>query len=262
MQFKGKHIIVTGGAGGIGLEVSRQLLEQGAAVTLFDLREQDLASAREALGAVAPDDRLLGCVADCTDSAAVGRAMAQSVARFGKVDGLVVNAGIRMKSVPLMELDEEVWDNLIRANLRSVFVTCKAAVPHLIEAGGGGIVTVASLSGHLARLDQTGYCASKAGAIQFSRALALEMAQHKVRVNIVCPGTVRTPMFERALAQDGAKVEHDRIYGSADRFRSGIPLRRIAEAEDVASLIGYLLSDVARHLTGQVVFVDGGESLI
>jgi len=261
MQFEGKHFIVTGGASGIGLGVGSQLLAQGAMVTLIDISEQNLDKARARLGGGC-SERLLCCVADCADSGQVVKAAGQSVARFGRLDGLVANAGIRMKSVPLPDLEEDVWDELIRVNLRSVFVTCKAAAPHLKAAGGGSIVTVASLSGHLARLEQTAYCASKAGAIQFSRALAVEMAADKVRVNSVCPGTVRTPMFEKALAQDGAKIEHDRIYGSPSRFRSGIPLRQIAEVEDVAGLIGYLLSDVSRHVTGQVIFVDGGESLL
>jgi NAD(P)-dependent dehydrogenase (short-subunit alcohol dehydrogenase family) len=91
---------------------------------------------------------------------------------------------------------------------------------------------------------------------------ARELAQHKVRVNVICPGTVNTAMFQKALVQDGEKIMHDRVYGSATRFRSGIPLRRIAEVDDPASSILFFLSEAARHITGQTLFVDGGESII
>jgi NAD(P)-dependent dehydrogenase (short-subunit alcohol dehydrogenase family) len=186
----------------------------------------------------------------------------QAVAKFGRLDGLVANAGIRMRSVPFTELDEDVWDQIIRVNLRGVFISCRAAAPHMIAAKTGSIVTVASISARLARLDQSAYCASKAAVIQLSRALALELAQHGIRVNAICPGTVNTAMFQKALVQDGDKILHDRIHGSATRFRSGIPLRRIAEVEDAAGSILFLLSDAARHITGQALSIDGGESII
>jgi 2,3-dihydro-2,3-dihydroxybenzoate dehydrogenase len=92
--------------------------------------------------------------------------------------------------------------------------------------------------------------------------MALELAQYKIRVNAICPGTVNTAMFQKALLQDGEKIMHDRVYGSAIRFRSGIPLRQIAEPDDLAGSILFFLSDAARHITGQTLFVDGGESIV
>lgn len=260
MEFSGKVIAVTGGASGIGLEAARQALERGASVAIFDLDAPELDRAKAGLAQYG--DRVFAAVADAADLISMTRVTSQAVGKFGRLDGLVANAGIRMRSVPFTELDEDVWDQIIRVNLRGVFITCRAAAPHMIAAKAGAIVTVASISGQVARLDQSAYCAGKAGVIQLSRALALELAQYKIRVNAVCPGTVNTAMFQKALLQDGDKIMHDRVYGSAARFRSGIPLRRIAETDDLASSILFLLSDGACHITGQALFVDGGESII
>jgi len=260
MRCSGKVIGVTGGASGIGLETARQVLECGGAVAIFDLDVQELDRAKAGLAQYG--DRVFAAVADSADSGAMTRVIDQAVQTFGRVDGMVANAGIRMRSVPFTELEESVWDEIIRVNLRGVFVTCRAAARHMISAKAGSIVTIASISGQVARLDQSAYCASKAGVIQLSRAMALELAQYKIRVNVICPGTVNTSMFQKALLQDGEKIMHDRVYGSAMRFRSGIPLRQIAEPDDLASSILFFLSDDARHITGQTLFVDGGESII
>jgi 2,3-dihydro-2,3-dihydroxybenzoate dehydrogenase len=132
----------------------------------------------------------------------------------------------------------------------------------MIAAKSGAIVAVASLSGFAPRIGQSAYCVSKAGVIQFARTLALELAEHRIRVNSVCPGTVNTALIKQAQAQDGPQILQDRIYGNAARFRPGIPLRQIAEPEDIAATILFLLSPAARHITGQTIFVDGGESIV
>jgi NAD(P)-dependent dehydrogenase (short-subunit alcohol dehydrogenase family) len=260
MQFTDKVIAVTGGASGIGLETARQLLSRGSSVAIFDLNAQELEQSMRSL--VQYGDRVFAAVADAANLKSMTRGIDQAIGKLGRLDGLVANAGIRMRSVPFTELDEDIWDQIIRVNLRGVFITCRAAAPHMIAARAGSIVTVASISGQVARLDQSAYCASKAGVIQLSRALALELAQHNIRVNAICPGTVNTAMFQNALVQDGEKIMHDRVHGSATRFRSGIPLRRIAEVDDPANSILFFLSDAARHITGQALFVDGGESIV
>ncbi|MGP1680502.1 MAG: SDR family NAD(P)-dependent oxidoreductase, partial [Burkholderiales bacterium] len=235
-------------------------LEYGGSAAIFDLDAQALGRAQA--GLTQYGDRVLAAVADSADLPSMILATDQVVEKYGRLDGIVANAGIRMRSVPFTELDEDIWDQVIRVNLRGVFVTCRAAAPHMIAAKTGSIVTIASISGQVARLDQSAYCASKAGVIQLSRAMALELAQHKIRVNTICPGTVNTAMFQKALLQDGEKILRDRVYGSAARFRSGIPLRQIAESHDLASSILFFLSDSARHITGQTLFVDGGESIV
>jgi len=260
MTFEGQVIAVTGAAGGLGLEASKHFARAGASVALIDLYAEPLAEARELIEG-APD-KIITIAADTADSGAMGNAITGIVNRFGRLDGLIANAGVRMKSTLVSELDDEIWDRTLRVNLRGVFVTCRAAARAMIQAKSGAIVTVASISGQAPRLGQSAYCASKAGVIQLSRVLALELAEHHIRVNTLCPGTINTPMMKRVQLQDGPQAINDRIYGSLERFRPGIPLRRVAEPEDVVPMIAFLLSGAAKHITGQTIFVDGGESIV
>lgn len=145
MRFSGMVIAVTGGASGIGLETARQVLECGGAVAIFDLDAQELDRAKAGLAQYG--DRVLAAVADSADLSSMTRVTDQAVKTFGRMDGMVANAGIRMRSVPFTELDENIWDQIIRVNLRGVFVTCRAAAAHMITAKTGSIVTIASISG-------------------------------------------------------------------------------------------------------------------
>ncbi|WP_454917892.1 SDR family NAD(P)-dependent oxidoreductase [Xanthobacter sediminis] len=260
MSFHGQTIVVTGAASGMGLETARQLADRGANVAMLDIG----AEAVEAVAAAFPDqERVFWAAADTADTEAMEKATAGALGRFGRVDGLVANAGVRMQSTPVTELSDEAWDRIIRINLRGAFVAMRAGARAMkATKTPGSIVTVASISGQVGRMDQSAYAASKAGAVHLSKALAVELAGFGIRVNAVCPGTVKTAMFQLALAQDGERLIHDRIYGSSERLRPGIPLRRLAESEDVSALIVFLLSQEARHITGQAIAVDGGETAL
>lgn len=260
MSPDGSVVAVTGAASGIGFETARHLAASGASVALIDIDAAALAHAERAIPHA--EGQLLSISADTAETPQMESAVRTITGRFGRLDGLVANAGIRMRSTPVTELEDEVWDRLMRVNLRGVFVACRAGARPMIAAGSGAMVAVASISGHTPRLGQSAYCASKAGVIQLVRTLALELAEHHIRVNAVSPGTVNTAILRQAMAHEGAQVLHERIHGSAARFRPGIPLRRIAEPEDVAATILFLLSPAARHITGQTIFVDGGESII
>ena len=260
MQYGEKTALITGAGGGIGFGVAQRILAAGGRVALVDINSTALDKAYSTLD-VGCRKEAICIVADSADPETMDRAAKETVDQFGGLHYVVANAGVRMKSTPVTQLDMETWDRIIRTNLRGAFVTLRSCIPHLIAVGGGSIVAISSLSGKMARIDQSAYCASKAAVTQLSRALALELAEKHIRVNAIGPGTVRTPMFELAQAQDGSNVEKDRIYGSRDRFRTGIPLRRIAEIKDIVSTILFLLSDDSRHITGQTIYIDGGESL-
>lgn len=258
MSFKDKAFLVTGGCTGIGLATARHLLGEGAKVAITDIAQ---ATVDRALGELGGGENLIGLAGDAASTPAMEAIVAETVRNFGRLDGLVASAGIRQRSVPITELTDEVWDEVLRVNLRGVFVSCRAAVPQLIETQGA-IVTVASLSADVGRLEQTAYCASKAGVAQFSRSLSLELAKHNVRVNTVCPGSIDTPMVRKAQEQDGPQTLRDRVEGAPARFRAGIPLRRIGEPQDLADLICFLLSSSSKHITGQAINIDGGESVV
>ncbi len=260
MRQEARVVAVTGAASGIGLETARQLAASGAKVALIDVDSAALPAAERAIPHA--EGQLLSLAADTAETSQMEGAVEAITARFGRLDGFVANAGVRMRSTPVMELDDAVWDRLMRVNLRGVFVACRAGARPMIAAKAGAIVAVASLSGFAARIGQSAYCVSKAGVIQFARTLSLELAEHRIRVNAVCPGTVNTAILKQAQVQDGPQVLHDRIYGNVARFRPGIPLRQIAEPEDIAGTILFLLSPAARHITGQTIFVDGGESIV
>ncbi len=260
METELKVVAVTGAANGIGFETVRKLVALGVSVAMIDVDPLALSAAERRLPHA--EGQLMGIAADTTETAQMENAIQAITARFGRLDGLVANAGVRMRSTRVTDLEDEVWDRLMRVNLRGVFVACRAGARPMIAAGSGVIVAVASLSGYAPRIGQSAYCVSKAGVIQLARTLALELSEHHIRVNSVCPGTVNTAFLKQAQAQDGAETLQERIYGSTTRFRPGIPLRRIAEPEDVAATILFLLSPAARHITGQAIFVDGGESII
>jgi 2,3-dihydro-2,3-dihydroxybenzoate dehydrogenase len=253
-------VAVTGAASGIGLETTRQLVLSGSRVALIDLDPSALSVAEQTLPHAG--GQLMTIRADTAETPQMESAVRAIIDRFGRLDGLVACAGIRMQSTLALDLEDDVWDRVLRVNLRGVFVACRAAARPMIAGKSGAIVAIASLSGHAPRIGQSAYCVSKAGVIQLGRTLALELAEHRIRVNMVCPGTVNTPLLKQAQAQDGPQVLQERIYGSAARFRPGIPLRQIAEPEDIAAAVLFLLSPAARDITGQTIFVDGGESIV
>jgi 2-keto-3-deoxy-L-fuconate dehydrogenase len=231
--------IVTGAASGIGAAVARRLLEGGFEVAAFDRAEPDLAGAAE-LGA----GRLSWYELDVRDEAAV----AAAVAAAGPVDQLFNVAGIG-STTAAPETPVEVWDEVFAVNARGTFLTCKHAIPAMIERGRGSIVNVASVAGLIGLRNRAAYCASKGAVIALTRALAVDHVGAGIRVNCVCPGTVDTPWVRRLVEQAGE---------SLDDLRARQPMGRLGTAEEVAAAAIYLASEEAAFATGTVLALDGG----
>jgi len=228
VTLDGRVAVVTGAAGGLGAAVADRLAAHGAAVERIDLEG---------------DGRRL----DVRDHAAVATAFREIADEHGRIDVLVNCAGIR-EIVTVLELSAEEWQRVIDVNLGGTFHCSQAAARVMAEAGGGSIVNVASTSALAADPSRTAYCASKAGILGLTRAMAFDLGSRGVRVNAVCPGLVRTPLTEAYFA-DQAFVD-----GLADVA----PLGRAADPADVADVVVFLAGDGARHVTGVALPVDGG----
>ena len=248
MRLEGRTALVTGGAGGIGAATARRLAAEGARVAVGDL---DLDAARE----VAADIDGLATALDVTDTASVGRAVAQVGDAFGPVDVLVNNAGTDRFAF-FVKTDEALWDFVLGVNLRGVLACTHAVLASMQERGGGVIVNVASEAGRVGSQGSATYSAAKAGVIGFTKAIARESARFGVRCNAVAPGPIETPLLNSAetqLGELGARLKQAMIDATA--------LRRIGEPDEVAAVIAFLCSDDASYVTGQTVNVSGGLSM-
>jgi NAD(P)-dependent dehydrogenase (short-subunit alcohol dehydrogenase family) len=253
-RFTDKVVIVTGAGSGIGRATAVAFAEAGASVAIVDIGlEKAEATAAEIaeMGANA-----LAIQADVADENDWIDIVARVNAEFGRINVLFNNAGIG-GGKPLMELEVADWDRLMAVNLRGVFLGCKTVLPALIESGGGAIVNMSSSTAGWDTIHGGGaYMASKAGVSQITKNLALEAAPHGIRVNAVCPGIIETRL---SSAQAGADDDAQEAF--FDRFRQRIPLGRVGQPEDVASAVLFFASDEARHITGSMLLIDGGQTL-
>lgn len=240
--LKGKNVVVTGGASGIGHATAARFLEEGCAVCVFD----HSAEARSRVGRELP--QLASVIdADVSKLDEVRGAFAKSIECMGSVDVVINNAGISIRH-DFLDIRPEEWDAVLAVNLTGVFYVAQTAARHMVEHGGGVILNTASTNGIMGYRYYSDYNASKAGVIELTRSMALEFAPD-IRVNAVAPGYILTPM-QRAEYTDQMLEEVNRK----------LPLGRHGAPEEVAALFAFLASDDARYLTGQVYVIDGGET--
>ena len=245
MTLEGKNAIVTGGSLGIGAAIARELGRQGANVALnyrkHDTEAKQVVADIEALGA-----KGLAIRADVSSFTDAQRMVDEVREKFGGLDILVNNAGINRDGV-IWKMTEEQWDQVIDINLKGYFNYCRAAVPIFREQKAGKIVNVTSINGLRGKFGQTNYSASKAGIIGLTKALARELGRASVNVNAVAPGLIETEMMKDApeSVREAALAE--------------IVLGRLGKPEEVAVVVAFLCSEAARHITGEVIRVDGGQ---
>ncbi len=249
LDLRGRVAVVTGGSRGIGAAVVDLLAELGANVVINYVRGRDAAeAAREA--ARARGVEVIACQADVAEPSEADRLISVAVERFKRIDILICCAGI-WEGAPVEQMTEECWDRTLDINLKGTWSVCRAAIPAMKQQRSGKIVIVSSTAGQRGEANFSNYAASKGGQIAFTKSLADELGKWGINVNAVAPGWVDTEMTQDAL-------------GDAQRRESiarSIPVGAIATPEDVAAPIVFLCTDWARHITGEILNVNGGSVL-
>ena len=245
LGITGKGAIVTGGGRGIGAAIALELGRQGAHVGIVELGQ--LEGAREVAAEIeAMGQKAVVFEADVSDFARAQEVVAEAREAFGGFHILVCNAGITRDAVS-WKMTEEAWDTVISVNLKGYFNYCHAAAGVFKAQGGGKIVNIASINGLRGKFGQTNYAAAKAGGIALAKSLARELGRSNVNVNVVAPGMVETEMIKTIPEK------------FLEAGRAETVLGRLADPQDIADVVVFLCSDRARHVTGQVLQVDGGQ---
>ena len=250
-SFAGRTALVTGAASGIGRATALAFAAAGARVVLADINADEgaaLAAAIQAQGGEA-----LFVRADVADAAQVEAMVAQAVARFGRLDCAFNNAGIEEEHHKLAESDEALYDRMMAINVKGVWLCMRRQIAQMLSQGGGAIVNTASVAGIVGAPRHAIYAASKHAVVGLTKSAAVEYGKKGIRINSVCPGVIRTPMLERALARD-------------PNWESSLvalhPIGRLGEAEDISAAVLWLCSDAAGFVSGHQLVVDGGMTIV
>jgi len=243
MRLENRVGIVTGAGRNIGEAVAHSFANEGARVAVVDIREEPAKAVAEAINKVRPGSAL-AIAADMSASAEVQRMVASVVDHWGSIDILVNNVAVTDHK-PILELDEEEWDRVIRVTLKSQFLCTKFVAKRMVEQGrGGSIINIASTSGHRGRADATAYSAAKGGVLNLTRSLAIQLSPYKIRVNSVTPNRVGSPVGQETIT--GGNREVSNLVG-----RQGMP-------PDIAAVVTFLASDDASFIAAADILADGG----
>jgi 2,3-dihydroxy-2,3-dihydro-p-cumate dehydrogenase len=250
-KLKDKVAIVTGAAGGIGLAIANQLAKEGASVLIADILSEEAQAASNEIRAVHKSEA--ECfIGDISDESNAYRMIQQAIERWGKVDIMVNNAGGGV-ILPFLQQTSETLHQTINRNLWSTIWPCKAVLPHMIKQGRGRIINIGADSVRNGLLEHAAYNAAKGGVHGLTTGLAREFASYDITVNTVAPCAVATDRMKEKLKEPSARIKH---------FLSVIPKGRFAEMKEVAAAVSFLASDDAAFITGQVISVNGGSSML
>lgn len=251
-ELKGKVALVTGAGSGIGRGIATVLAREGAQLVLTDLNLESAQGVAHELGGVALEH-------DVTNRASCDEVVAATLERHGRIDALVNNAGVS-KGVPFHELDEAEWDRVNDVNAKGVFLTTRSVVPRMMERRDGRIISISSMAGKEGLALFSHYCATKFAVIGMMQSIAKELAEYDITANAVCPGVVRTPLWDPLLDQLSASkgITRDEAW---QEFVDGIPLGRPQDPEDIGEAVAFLASDRARNVTGEAINVSGGQQM-
>lgn len=247
--LKERVALVTGAAGGIGRAICNRFVDEGVKLIAADVNDASLSEFAGELNSRGGD--VLPLAFDITSFEEVVSAVAEAVVHFGKIDVLVNNAGWDIAK-PFLDTEPELWDKIISINLRGPLNLHKAVLPHLIAAGGGKVINIASDAGRVGSSGESVYSACKGGLIAFSKTVARECARENVRVNVVCPGPTDTALL-RSFVGEGEYGQ--KIY---DKLQKAIPLKRLGQPDDIPGMVAFFASSDADFITGQVISVSGG----
>lgn len=249
MNLKGKVTIITGASGGIGSVTSKKLLDEGSKIVLVGRNKEKLKSTLEELD---DDNNTLSVTADVAHESEVLNVVEQTISAFDKIDILINCAATINDPIPFHLMTEDQWTNLVNVNLKGTFQPIKSVIPIMMEQKSGNIINISSMLGLRAipKVPFSVYGVTKSGIIMLTKAIAVEYGQYNIRCNCVAPSTIRSPLLEPYLQDEGAKKV----------LESSFPLKRIGEPEDVANAILFLCSDKSKWITGTVMEVDGGIS--
>lgn len=257
-MLDGKVAFITGAASGIGAGTARRFAQEGARVALADVMTEQGEALRSELESAGYKAIYTNC--DVSNPEAVKGAIDATVERFGKLDVVFANAGVNGVWAPIEELQPDEWERTLAINLRGTYLTTHYAVPHLKRAGGGSIIITSSVNGTrtFSSPGASAYSTSKAGQVAFMKMIALELGQHNIRCNAVCPGLIHTNIGQRTeqrnLDKIGIEVELPRGNPAVDEGEGDV--------SEVADTCLFLASDLSRHVSGVEIYVDGGASLL
>jgi NAD(P)-dependent dehydrogenase (short-subunit alcohol dehydrogenase family) len=256
MRLKGKVALITGGGTGIGAAIAERFVSEGAKVCITGRRQEMLDKVAQSF----PSGTATTCSGDTSRDEDVERMVAKTVAFGGKLDILVNNAGISAQG-PVGELSREVWQKIFDVNVTGPFLLMKASIPHMLKAGGGSIINIASVGGLRCLPGMPAYCSSKAGLIMLTQQAALDYGPHKIRCNAVCPGAIKTDMVANEFGQIGKMIgmEPNSFFTMVSK---ALPLQRFGDPQEIGGVCTFLASDDSSFMTGAALVIDAGTAVI